>query len=173
MSPVTMENEMPCDDGSRSNRAKAGRIRKSKRRRKQDRIVRLIQELLHELGCNLDANGVHRLFAAFNKRTAANGSIGMTINALCNTYQKFANSYYRSHSAEQPREANAVQYALKPVREFFGRTPAAEFGPPHGIEIAAELIIEIALLSLRGRHVHPLLDELRRLLPPKYESGMP
>jgi len=36
---------------------------------------------------------------------------------------------------------------------------------PHGIEVAAELIIEIALLSLRGRHVRPLLDELRRALP--------
>jgi len=45
---------------------------------------------------------------------------------------------------------------------------------PHGIEAVAELIIEIALLSLRGHHVHPLLDELRRALPSKlYESGMP
>ncbi len=52
----------------------------------------------------------------------------LTINQLILAYWEFAKTYYVS-DGHPTTELTSVRYALRPLRQLFGNTPANEFGP--------------------------------------------
>jgi hypothetical protein len=53
----------------------------------------------------------------------------LTVNELALRYYRFAEVYYRKPDGAPTEEARSIAYALRPLCELFGRTPAEEFGP--------------------------------------------
>lgn len=54
--------------------------------------------------------------------------VNITVVEVLSAYRKFAESYYRKNG-EVTREYGCIKEALKIVRELYGRSNAAEFGP--------------------------------------------
>ena len=52
----------------------------------------------------------------------------ITVNELLLRYWRFAEHYYRKNGMPT-NELGNIRYALRPVRELYGRTPAEDFGP--------------------------------------------
>jgi integrase len=55
-------------------------------------------------------------------------SDGITVVEICARYYKFAKDYYQ-RNGNCTREAPNIRLALRFLREWYGKTPAAEFGP--------------------------------------------
>jgi integrase len=53
---------------------------------------------------------------------------GLTINELISAYWKFAKGYYIKNG-KPTSEQGGIHWALKPLRELYGKTSAEEFGP--------------------------------------------
>lgn len=98
--------------------------------RRQRRIVTLVEALLRELGMGFDFAAGGTLRRAVRRSSGRwSEPSGPTIIGLCNAYLKFARSYYRKRDSDLPKESIAIDYALRPLRQMFGRTRAADFGP--------------------------------------------
>lgn len=52
----------------------------------------------------------------------------LTVNAVLLSYLEFAAAYY-ARDGKTTQEYQEMTYALKPVRQLYGRTPARDFGP--------------------------------------------
>lgn len=95
------------------------------------RVALLIKTLLEECGLDLrlicGKRGKRSSLALHPHQRAAVS--GPTVTGLCRSYLKFADGYYRTRGDGIPQEAMAIRYALAPLRELFGRSRAAEFGP--------------------------------------------
>ncbi|HWE36751.1 MAG TPA: site-specific integrase [Isosphaeraceae bacterium] len=54
---------------------------------------------------------------------------GPTVNEVILAYCRFAESYYRNADGTSAPELDNVRLSLRPIRQLYGRTPAADFGP--------------------------------------------
>src|SRR5262249_41871382 len=61
-------------------------------------------------------------------KEAAPASGDVTINEMLLAFRHWADGYYRKNG-EPTGEATVIRYAVQPLREMFGDTMAAEFGP--------------------------------------------
>jgi integrase len=125
------------------------------------RVHSLVAELLLELTGNLDAGAAKSLMSALRTRGRQHGpkSAGPTVTGLCNTYMKFAKSYYRKRDATIAKEAGAVRYALLPLQQLFGRMRAADFGPRRLKDVREAMI---AKGWCRG-HVNMQIGRIKRM----------
>ncbi|HZZ80754.1 MAG TPA: hypothetical protein VFE62_19785 [Gemmataceae bacterium] len=53
---------------------------------------------------------------------------GMTIAELCRAYKAFAERYYRKEGRPTPT-VDSIRVSLRTLRQMYGDTPAADFGP--------------------------------------------
>ena len=89
----------------------------------QDEYDRLIGEWIAS-GRYLAPN---RSAAAAAAQSGAGGSL--TVNSVLAAYWVHAQAYYVKPDGAQTTEVDNIRQAIRPVRRFYGRTPAAEFGP--------------------------------------------
>jgi site-specific recombinase XerD len=61
--------------------------------------------------------------------TGAADNEGLTMAELLAAYMEFAARYYVDADRKPTKELAVLKYAVKPVRELYAHTPAAEFGP--------------------------------------------
>jgi integrase len=54
---------------------------------------------------------------------------GATVNEVLLAFLRHADGYYRTPDGEPTNEVVEVRQSIRPVRELYGHTPAAEFGP--------------------------------------------
>lgn len=52
----------------------------------------------------------------------------LTVTELCAQYWRFAKNHYRK-DGKGTSELDNIRYALRPLKELYGRTPVSEFGP--------------------------------------------
>jgi integrase len=71
---------------------------------------------------------------------SGSSAAGLSVNELLIAYLKHAESYYRDAEGRPTSEITDIRYALRKVRESYGLTPAARFGP-------------LALKSVRNRMI--------------------
>jgi hypothetical protein len=62
-------------------------------------------------------------------RSLPDPTTGLTVNDVILAYVKFAEGYYKPGSTMTTGELRCIRDAIRPVKELFGRTHAAEFGP--------------------------------------------
>jgi integrase len=53
----------------------------------------------------------------------------ITVNELMAAYWEHAQRYYRDRDGNPTGELNGIRLALRPLKELYGHTPAAQFGP--------------------------------------------
>ncbi|NNJ26479.1 tyrosine-type recombinase/integrase [Alienimonas chondri] len=81
-----------------------------------------------------------------------------SVNALMVAYLDFAERYY-SADGEPTQEFRDVKASLKPLRELYGRTPAAEFGPKR-LKAVREHMISVQDIS--RKIVNNRINRVRR-----------
>src|SRR5688500_3728919 len=54
---------------------------------------------------------------------------GPSVNEVLLGYGRFAEGYYQPGNGDQNGELERIAYAIKPLKELYGTTPAADFGP--------------------------------------------
>jgi integrase len=54
---------------------------------------------------------------------------GPSLNEVLLGYWRFAEGYYRSGNGDRKGELERIAYAVKPLKDLYGTTPAADFGP--------------------------------------------
>ena len=86
-------------------------------RKSQEKYARLIAEHFS----SKKNNGTH-------KRPKVTLHAKLPINQLILLYWRFAETYYVT-DAGPTTELNAIRQSLRPLRELYGQTPVAEFGP--------------------------------------------
>lgn len=93
-------------------------------------LTRLIRELLVALGVKAESPDFGGLW---NQKSAAHlsppGRRAISITRLCRRYLEHADSYYARKDGSVSTEATNIEGALRPLRELYGRNPAADFGP--------------------------------------------
>ncbi|MEM9702665.1 MAG: recombinase XerD, partial [Planctomycetota bacterium] len=104
-------------------------------------------------------------------------AFGLSVNELLVAYLDFAEVYY-SADGEPTRECRSVKEALKPLKELYGRTPAAEFGPKK-LKALREHLVQVRDLSRKV--VNARINRIRRcfkwaageeLVPPSVFEGL-
>ena len=100
-----------------------------------------------------------------------------SVNDLLAAYLDFAEGYY-SADGEPTQELRDVKASLKPVRELYGRTPAADFGPKRLKAVREHMI---GAQDLSRRVVNNRVNRVRRffkwaaseeLVPPGVYHGL-
>jgi integrase len=71
--------------------------------------------------------------------SADRGQSGLTVNDLILAYWRFAKSHY-VRDGKPTTTVDSIRAALRPVRELYGSTPAAEFGPKSLKAVRQQLI---------------------------------
>lgn len=101
----------------------------------------------------------------------------LTVNGLALRYYRFAEVYYRRADGTPTEEPRSIAYAMRPLCELFGRTPAEDFGPKR-LKEARQLMIH------RGwsrRHINLNVGRVKRafkwatseeLVPPAVFHGL-
>ncbi len=83
--------------------------------------------------------------------------VAITVVELAAAYQDFAEEYYRKNGVTTLTASN-VKRALLVAQEFYGRTPAKDFGPLCLLAIQRQL----AEKNLARRYVNDVVDKIRR-----------
>ena len=60
---------------------------------------------------------------------AAARHAGVSVNEVLLAFMRWAATHYRTPDGEPTTEIGELKWSLRPVRELYGDTPAAEFGP--------------------------------------------
>ncbi len=75
--------------------------------------------------------------------TGAN-SVDRTVNEIMLAFLRHADEHYRRPDGTPTPEANNIRYAIRTVRELYGHTPAASFGP-RALRAVREALIDKGL----------------------------
>lgn len=62
-------------------------------------------------------------------RTESNSGDGPSVNEVLLAYWKWAETYYVDADGKPGREMQSIAYAIKPLKELYGGSPASHFGP--------------------------------------------
>jgi integrase len=60
---------------------------------------------------------------------ATGGFPDLSVNELCDRFRDWAETYYRNGDGTPSSELADIRHAVRPWRELYGLTPAADFGP--------------------------------------------
>ncbi len=71
---------------------------------------------------------VHEWLAAGRHAAKASGDDSPTVSVVIASYWRHAKAYYVKNGKETS-EVGAIRNAVRPLKELYGKTPAAEFGP--------------------------------------------
>jgi integrase len=86
-------------------------------------------------------------------------SSGLTVAGLLDAYRRHADEYYRLPNGEPSSELEWIRPAAKALRELYGSSPAAEFGPLKLEAVRLEFIKSgFVRTAINGR-----IDRLRRI----------
>ena len=92
-----------------------------------------------------------------NGRQPSVAQSAITVVELCARYWKFADGYYRKDG--KPTCLHGVKQALMPVRQLYGRQPAAEFGP-----LALKVVRQQMIDAGKSRtYINDQIDHVRRM----------
>ncbi|MGE3408727.1 MAG: tyrosine-type recombinase/integrase [Pirellulales bacterium] len=91
---------------------------------------------------------------AIRGKPAASQPADITIAELAVGYKAFAETYYRDVDGQPSTELGLVLRAVKVVRELYGRTPAAEFGPLRLKSAREAMIAKGWSRSSINHHIH-------------------
>ncbi len=114
----------------------------------------------------------HDAFVACSDETS-----GPSVNALLLAYLDFAEGYY-ARDGEPTQELTDVKASLKPVRELYGATPAAAFGPKRLKAVREHMV---AVRDLSRKVTNARVNRIRRffkwaaseeLVPPSVFEGL-
>jgi integrase len=100
----------------------------------------------------------------------------ITVAELILAYVRFADGYYVK-DGRPTKEAKNVRFALKPLRQLYGHTPAAKFGPL-GLKAVRQAMIEADICRLEvnrrtGRIVRAFKWAVENeLIPPAIHQGL-
>ena len=97
--------------------------------------VRLNEEFIYLGACGSEESKeeYRRIIAEWmatgcTPRQAAEAA-GPSVNEVLLGYWRFAEGYYAAGTGDRKGELERIAYAIKPLKELYGTTPAAEFGP--------------------------------------------
>ena len=102
---------------------------------------------------------------------------GVTVSELIARYRRHCLDYYRDPEGGTTGEVDQVRLSLKPVRETYGTTPAAAFGPKR-LKAVREIMVRSGLCR---REVNKRVGRVKRmfkwgvaeeLLPPTVRHGL-
>ncbi|HEX4147548.1 MAG TPA: site-specific integrase, partial [Pirellulales bacterium] len=87
----------------------------------------------HELYARLVAEWRVAALQAANKDRHSAGGGGqkvrdLTVEQMLGLYWSFAKTYY-THGGRPTKELAGMKYAMRPLRQLYGRLPARDFGP--------------------------------------------
>lgn len=83
----------------------------------------------------------------------------LTINQLILAYWEFAKTYYVSNG-HPTTELTSMRYALQPLRQLFGNTPANEFGPK-GLSTVRQHMLSV--LKLARTEINKRIGKIKRI----------
>jgi hypothetical protein len=107
-------------------------------------IIELLGSLLQLAGHRLDPETKRRIerevLKPRRRKPKRRGQREMSVAKLCRLYSKHADGYYRHSDGTPTEEATTIGYALKPLRQLFGRTPATQLGPLRLKKVRDEMV---------------------------------
>ncbi len=110
-------------------------------------------------------------------RRLPDSETGMTIGELILAYWRRCQGHYRKPDGSNTSELHLVRLAMRPLKELYGRTPAAEFGPL-ALEAVQQRMIEAGLSrGVINAHVGRIKRMFRwavakELVPPAVYQGV-
>jgi integrase len=91
--------------------------------------------------------------------TRKDNSPDITIHEVVAAYAEWARTHYRDPDGKPTREIEAIRWSLDPMRELYGHTPAAEFGP-RALATVREKMVKSGLCR---KIVNQRVDRIKRM----------
>jgi integrase len=79
--------------------------------------------------------------------------VGVSVNEVLLAFMGWAATHYRTPDGEPTTEIGELKWSIKPVRELYGETPAAEFGPRSLAAIRKDMVRRGWCRSLINRRI--------------------